>query len=182
MNHFVYLYLNLISFSLCTISCFLRFFSFFFSNILGICYERVFKITMFPCWKSQLHSPTVIRFHAVVRPNLRNYWKIQIIIAYYLGTLSVQTLIYWYRATGDSTRNWTRSRPRDPDPNPNPEPEPDPWQTETWGSPTDTPKLIPISYPPAATAITKLIANLHYLINTEAYLVARICCIAESQD
>lgn len=59
------------------------------------------KMPMFPCWKSRLHSPTVIRFHAVVRPNLRNYWKIQIIIAYYLGTLSVQTLIYWYR-------NWNR--------------------------------------------------------------------------
>lgn len=63
------------------------------------------KMPMFPCWKSRLHSPTVIRFHAVVRPNLRNYWKIQIIIAYYLGTLSVQTLIYWYR-------NWNRKLKR----------------------------------------------------------------------
>lgn len=71
-----------------------------------ICATSAFrKMPMFPCWKSRLHSPTVIRFHAVVRPNLRNYWKIQIIIAYYLGTLSVQTLIYWYR-------NWNRKLKR----------------------------------------------------------------------
>lgn len=75
-----------------------------------MCDERGSKKTMFPCWKSQLHSPTVIRFHAVVRPNLRNYWKIQIIIAYYLGTLSVQTLIYWYRATGDRAQNHNQNQ------------------------------------------------------------------------
>jgi len=74
---------------------------------------------MFPCWKSQLHSPTVIRFHASGRPNLRNYWKIQIIIAYYLGTLSVQTLIYWYRPR-------ERAMPRNQKQNPEPETEPRP--------------------------------------------------------